>query len=308
MKNWLILNFIKLFTYMIISLVSIGSTPFVFPSEIGGIQRHHRFSLDFGTVTARRFPVGEAQTGRGVIRRDLPIGKDLRVEQFGVRGFGQIQQIAAPFPGEVRRRHRQRVEIGPGGQFHAVAPIRIERHVFGADEVAVKEQIVPVVPGLEKLGAYSVKDECVVHFRRFVLMRYQIVVKRPRRAEVETAAVGQQKQFFPPGAAGFPHPIQHGGIVVELPLEVETVELIRDVLHRFRRADLHIDRGSQFQRGEIGAQKPGDQRRRGRHCRKTPCGADEVHRIPEALEETPGERLPSVAVAVHQQTEFDARF
>ena len=104
---------------------------------------------------------------------------------------------------------------------------------------------------IETAAEHRIERHAAVFLPQIGQMRHQIVVKGLRRTVAETAAVGQQTDFFvmrlSPGA-DFP---ERSEVIIDVPLNAESVESFLRITECFERAEFHIDRGADLQPGKM---------------------------------------------------------
>ena len=156
------------------------------------------------------------------------------------------------------------------------------------------------------LPAGALKGEGIVHPGDLLLMGHQIVMELPGRAMVQAAGIGQQVQLFAGFVAVPPQLPQRRHVPVQLPFDVERIEGIRQIVHAFRRADLHIDGSPDFKAFKILPEKSADHRRCGGDGHQIPFVFQLVHQIAGGLEKASGQAVGAVTIGVQQQIQADS--
>ena len=111
-------------------------------------------------------------------------------------GFQNIHYGADIAPLDIGAQYPFGMRVGARGQFYAGEKFFIQPYVFRADKIGLAKVAVGVLLFVQVIPADALKRKGVVHRGDFGAVRHQIVVKMMRRAVVQAAAVGQQKQFF----------------------------------------------------------------------------------------------------------------
>ena len=197
------------------------------------------------------------------------------------------------------------MRVDARGEFHRRTEALVLRHVLGRDPVRALHPLCAVLGTREPRPARAAVGVPVVFACDLCLVRHEVVVEHVRRAEIETARVGEDVETLPVRVAPALDPTHRRKVAVQLTPEVEAVEEVRQVVHTLLRADLHVHRGARLQLREVVLHELRDERRGCRHARERAVG-EPLDGLANLREERPRLRLRAVAVGVEEQVERDA--